>query len=526
MKWLFVLLLSIACAQAENAPLLRVEEAFQPSLQQIDPQTLQLNVRVAPGYYLYRDRLAFQGLPASVLLLPSLPAAEAKSEPDGTVSIYPHDVQIQLKSNQALPDDFTLQLRLQGCADGRACYPPYQVSLRPGDRRSTLANSALAGLLPAPTAPSVADAVPPPLPVMASSPAPAAESVAREFGGPIWLTLWFFFLVGLGLAFTACMYPLIPIVSTIIVGHSHRGRATLLCLVYGQGLALAYALAGIIVAMTGTWLAVVLQQPIVIGALALFFVIMALAMFGVFNLQLPSRWLERVTAWSGRLPGGHVSTVFLMGALSALLVGPCNFAPLAAALAYIGQTGNLVLGAAALYAMGVGLSLPLLVLGVFGQGVLPRLRGWVMQGVKLALGVVLLGAAVWTARPLWSPLLFPAPVAQVQIVQSKAGLADALRAAKGRAAVLDFYADWCVSCREMDTVLETPQVKQALGARPLIRVDLSDNTPEQRELLANYGLFAPPALVAIDAQGQTKQPHLVGLQSADDVVTWLRNGGN
>lgn len=508
MNWLIALLLALCAtfAQAETRPL-RPEEAFQVSLVRIAPNRIEARFAIVPGHYLYRDRFAFE---AAQTLTATLPAGMFKDEPEtGRVEVYPANVSIMLESPQALPDDQPITLRFQGCEEGRLCYPQQEVQLRPGQRSDAFSQAFSRAIDPARTltfSPTVAE------------PKPVAIREPSYFRASHAATLGLFFLAGLGLSFTACLYPLIPIVSSLILGQrgQSRRRALALTFCYVQGLALSYTAIGIAAAATGTLLTVALQQPLVIAAFALFFVLMALAMFGLFNFHLPSSWLSTITARANRLPGGHFGPVFAMGAISALIVGPCNLPPLAAALAYLGRSGDLWLGGSALYAMAIGMGLPLLALAWFGHLILPRLSGRQMQGFRYVFGVILTGFAVWIAQPLWQTR--PAP--EQTVVRTQATLDNALHNAQGRAVLLDVYADWCVSCVEMEKkTLADPRVQIALQDWQVIRVDITANTEASRQLLTRFGLFAPPALVFIDTTG--RQHVRIGLLDADTLLTQL-----
>ncbi|VEB42854.1 Thiol:disulfide interchange protein DsbD precursor [Chromobacterium violaceum] len=239
-------------------------------------------------------------------------------------------------------------------------------------------------------------------------PSGKASAGNSELAARGWLaTLGTFLLAGLGMAFTACMYPLLPIVSSLIAGQGatlSRGRGFLLSLLYVQGLALTYTAVGVVAGLTGSLLTVWLQQPAVVLSASALMVVFALSMFDLFSIQLPSALQSRLADTSNRLTGGKAATVFLMGALSALIIGPCVAPPLALALGYIGSTGDAVLGGAALYAMAMGLGLPLIAIGTFGGHVLPRAGHW-MKAVKSAFGVVMLGLAIWLATPFLPPPL-------------------------------------------------------------------------------------------------------------------------
>jgi len=506
LSWLLFCLIAFS-AQAETQ-FLPPEKAFVPQLTQLNEQTLVAHFSVAPNYYLYRDRMSFSA--AGQTLEAEFPKGKIKDDPSfGKVEVYGHDVEIQLKFKTAVPANQVITFKYQGCADAGICYPPQTQQLQIGKNTS---GNQLKDLFGA-----------------SAPPNPQTTSEPDYFSGGFFGTLGVFFLAGIGLALTACMYPLIPIVSGIVIGHNakqikpKRWQAFGLTFVYVQGMALAYTVLGITAAATGTLLVVALQQPWVIAAFALFFVLMALAMLGVFHLQLPQGPHNFINNLANRLPGGRWLSVFVMGLLSALLVGPCIAPPLAAALAYLGKTGDLILGGTALYVMALGLGLPLLLIGAFGSTILPRLSGRVMHGIKLFFGVILLAMAVWVSRPLWAPYFAPAQhELSFQTVSSSAQLDQALLAARGKTVMLDFYADWCVACIEFEReTLTDKTVQNELTDVVLIRLDVTKNSSDDAALLARYGLYGPPALIFYSPNGQELKPRVIGFQNPNEFLKTL-----
>jgi thiol:disulfide interchange protein DsbD len=430
-------------------------------------------------------------------------------------------------------------------------------------------------------------ASPPPFPARERT-RPGADDarVASVFAGGFWLTVASFFGFGLLLAFTPCVLPMVPILSGVIVGggqHVTRTRGFLLAAIYVLGMALTYAVAGVAAGLSGAMLAATLQNPWVLGAFAGLFVVFALAMFGLYDLQLPVALQSGLAAASNRLHGGHAAGVFVMGVLSALIVGPCVAAPLAGALLYISQSRDVVLGGCALFALALGMGAPLLLVGASAGALLPRAGPW-METVKRFFGVVLLGLAIYIVSPLltpavhmgaWAILLVvtaiflraidPLPqqarafdrlgkgigvlalVAGVafaigalsgsrDILQPLAGLRggaepretpfqrvasvaelDARLAAPGKPVMLDFYADWCVSCKEMERFTFTDErVRQRLSGLVLLQADVTANTPEHAALLKRFRLFGPPGIVFFDAGGREIEGlRVIGFQPAD-----------
>ena len=474
--------------------LLPPDKAFKVQMVQIDDHTLEARFQVAPGYYLYRDRISFKG---TAPLQADLPAGSEKNDPSfGKVQVYKHDVAVTLKSGTAFSTDAAITAKFQGCAEVGVCYPPQIQVLKPGDGPK----DALDQLFGKAT--------------NTESVGPSGADV--YFGGGFLATLGIFFLAGIGLALTSCMYPLIPIVSGIVLGQGQQGklRSFGLTFTYVQGLALSYTLIGISAAATGTLLVVALQQPWVIALFSLFFVLMALAMFGVFNLQLAGGIQSKMNQWANQLPGGQFTSVFMMGSLSALIVGPCIAPPLAAALAYLGQTGDLILGGSALYMLALGLGLPLLAIGVFGGSILPRLSGKIMRGIKIVFGILLLGMAVWVARPLWESAETSGP--QFTTITSASELDQVIKNANGKTVMLDFYADWCIACKEFarDTLVN-PDIQKSLSNMILLRADVTRNNKADQALLSRFKLFGPPAILFTNANGIFLNERVIGYQNPE-----------
>ncbi|TJZ75516.1 protein-disulfide reductase DsbD [Chitiniphilus eburneus] len=499
-RFLFALLALLLTAGASaSEELLPPDQAFRAALTRPSDTTLELRFQIAPGYYLYRDRISVTAEPAQTLKV-RLPDGDIKDDPSfGRVAVFHRDVAMTLEAPAALPANVRLKVKFQGCADAGICYPPQTAVLAPGESSGNVdAVGALFG---------------------SSRGASSATDESGFFRGGLWLTLALFYAAGIGLALTACMYPLLPIVSSIVVGngsnHGSRGRGLMLTAVYVQGMALTYTLAGIAAAATGTLLTVALQQPWVIAATAMLFVAMALAMFGAFQFQFPSQVQTVFNQLAHRLPGGRGGSVFAMGALSALIVGPCVAPPLVAALAYLGRTGDTWLGGASLYALALGIGTPLMIVGAFGATMLPRLSLRVMRAVKMLFGVVLLGTAVWMARPLWLHYLPQGDVPAFRNVASVAELDRALADARGKPVMLDMYADWCTSCVEFERqTLTDAGVRRRLQSYVLLRADLTGNSPDDAALLRHFGLYGPPALLFYDRDGRLLPRRVVGFQDA------------
>lgn len=574
---LIFLIFSLFTALAHAEEFLDPAVAFKPAVRAIDGRTLEISYEIAKGYYLYRDKFRFvaDGDAAS-LGEPVFPKGKEKDDDNfGKVEVYYKSVAVRVPVERKASGTLALTLKVtsQGCADAGVCYPPQ--------------TQALAVELPDP----------------ASAPAAPAGAGDGDESGTIaatlkhagfWTSLALFFIAGLGLSLTPCVFPMIPILSGIIAGQGQRSshaRGFWLALAYVLGMAVTYAAAGVAAGLTGTLISSALQNPWVLGAFALVFVVLSFSMFGFYELQLPVALQSKLSEESGHLQGGRGVGVFLMGALSALIVGPCVAAPLAGALLYIGQTGDAVLGGSALFAMALGMGAPLIAVGVAGGSLLPKTGPW-MEGVKKAFGVLLLATAVWLVSPVVPPvaamlawaalLIIPAiylhaldplpPTAKgwhrfwkgIGIVMLLTGAAlligalagsrdplqplaglrggavaaesarlpfepvrsvaelDARLAAVDRPVMLDFYADWCVSCKEMEKfTFADPAVRARLAGFTLLKADVTANGADDKALLARFGLFGPPGIIFFDPRGkEIAGVRVVGYQ---DAASFLRS---
>jgi thiol:disulfide interchange protein DsbD len=624
---------------------LEPEKAFQFSARQLDARTVEVTFDIAPGYYLYREQFKFAAEGAT-LGTPVIPPGKVKYDKtfEKNVETYRDAVKISIPV-QSAAGDFRLITTSQGCADAGLCYPPMQseasVSLagfggngivRPvassdsatpragGTRLSSAAvgstSLSATGVAAGVVAPAVAS----------GGELGAIESVLR--GGAFWPIVGAFFLAGLLLSLTPCVLPMLPIVSSIIVGQGgygaalagagasggggglpgvSRGRGFALAASYSFGMAVVYTLFGVAAGLAGEGLAAALQNPWVLGAFAVGLVALAMSMFGAYNLQLPSSLTCRVAAAADKLPAGRAAGVFAMGGVSALIVSPCVAAPLAGALLYLSQTRDVWLGGTALFSLAAGMSVPLLLVGASAGAILPRAGAWMVE-VKGIFGLLLLGVALWTVQPVlpgslalalwgalalgtaalivsrgrvapsakgaaesnatrsprraWRPAIAAllALVGVLQIVGAAAGGTDPLQplapfSAKreltgaagapqfaavrsvaeldaalrspGRPVMLDFYADWCVSCKEMERfTFADPAVQRRLAGAVLLRADVTANNVQDRELLRRFHLFGPPGIIFFDATGkEVAVARLVGFQKTARFLETLQAAG-
>lgn len=532
---LFLALFAGASHAVSEADLLEPEKAFAMSTRAIDDRTVEINFAIAPGYYLYRERFKFDAEPgfggaAFRLGTPGFPpGVRKKDEFFGEVEIYRGKLTVLLPVAPLGAAGNTLKLAVtsQGCADVGVCYVPMQT-------KATI--KLAAGGSSASNVPTLAqgpDSVP-----ASSTKAARLSGSASDFdivalfeSGSFWLVLASFLGFGLLLAFTPCMLPMIPILSGIIAGEGrdlNKLRALILSSAYVLGMAITYAIAGVAAAYSGTLIAAALQNPWVLSAFALVFVWLALSMFGYHDLQLPAFLHDRLSSTHHKLRGGHVASVAGMGVLSAIIVSPCVAAPLAGALLYISQTKDVVLGGGALFAMALGMGAPLVVVGVSEGAFLPKSGPW-MEGVKRFFGVLLLAVAVWIIWPVVAPLVAskPAPHGLIfERVNSPAELNEKLRS-PGKPVMLDFYADWCVSCKEMESFTFTDaQVKAKMKGMLLLQADVTANTEEHKELLKRFSLFGPPGIIFFDARGaEIHGLRVIGYQKADKFLMALERAG-
>jgi len=569
------------------------EQAFKLSARMLNAQTILVRYDIVRGYYMYRAKFSFEAPPAQ-LGAPDLPPGKKKDDPNfGPVETYRDGVEIKVPVQQAVVGATPAVLRLkatsQGCADLGICYPPQEQFVE-------LKLTASTGISGGKTDSSFVTAGVARPGSSGASASDEASILALLGGGSFWTVVLSFFGFGLLLAFTPCMLPMIPILSGIVVGGKEvptRGKALMLSLTYVLGMAITYAAAGVAAGLSGSMLAAALQSPWVLGSFAALFVVLACSMFGLYELQLPGGLQSWLTERSNHLRGGRLLGVFFMGVLSALIVGPCVAPPLAGALLFIAERGEVVLGGSALFAMALGMGVPLVGVGV-SAGMLPKAGPW-MQSVKNFFGVVLLGVALWILSPVipvvahmiaWGILLMvsavylhaidPLPpnasgfrklwkglgvvsllagaalllgalsggrdilqplsglrVAAVGAPAIAAGSATAgpsfervvtldaldtrIAAAKGTPVMLDFYADWCVSCKEMERfTFSDEQVKARMNQFVLLKADVTANNDADKALLKRFSLFGPPGIIFFDREGrEVKNLRVVGFKPAD-----------
>ena len=560
----------------EEPAFLKVDEAFVLDATLAEDGSLLASWTIADGYYLYRHQFGFDTRPDSTIALSEFEIGPGKVKVDeyfGEVEVYYHDarVRVPLRSTANSAEPFEVGVSYQGCADRGLCYPPETKWIRfagvPGlaaGDNSTPGTGFSSGSSSRPELSSMA---------VVTQERSLADRLRQ---GTLFGALLLFFIGGVGLAFTPCVLPMVPILSSIIVGESDsltRTRAFTLSLSYVLGMAVTYAVLGVMVGLFGASmnLQAALQSPPVLIGFAAVFVALSLSMFGFYELQMPQGLQNRLNALSANRAGGKHLSVVLMGSISSLVVSPCVSAPLAGALIYISSTGDALLGGGALLALGLGMGLPLLIIGSSGGHLLPRAGVW-MDNVKAVFGVLLLAVAIWllervlpgpatlmlwaalamgsgvylgaldfSARQGWGQLwkasgAFGFIYGVLLLVGAASGAEDPLRplhgiagpdggqvetlewrpvkgldglqvelqaaGAAGQIAMLDLYADWCISCKVMErSVFPADGVRQRLTGLRLLRADVTANDQLDKALLAEYGLFGPPSMIFFSKDG-------------------------
>ena len=567
----------------EDAEFLSPDEAFKLTIAALDHQTLEAQFKIAPNHYLYKSRIKFESADVDIADV-RLPAGEIKTDANfGRQEVFHHDFAAKVQLGQHSKQTISLTATYQGCSEKGLCYAPIKKTF---NLTLSVAQSGIS---------SSAEN-------LNQDSSDASTRILKT--GNLWLIVSGFFIAGLILSFTPCVLPMIPILSSIIVGQQSRQQPSsslhnfLLSLAYVLGMALSYTLAGIAAGLSGTLISQALQNAWVLGSMAIIFVALAFSMFGFYELQLPESFEEKMLGLTNRFKGGKFLSVFIMGALSALIVSPCVAAPLAGALIYIGQTQNVLLGGIGLFALAIGMGMPLLAIGASAGKILPKTGAW-MNNVRNFFGVLMLGMAVYIVSPvipaslqlgLWAAiaiicaiylnaldalpmhhstmqkfwkgvglillvygfalligalsggssvfqplnhLKFSANNTQnvanahalpFKKINSITALESALKQAEGKPVMLDFYADWCVACKEMESLtFSDSNIQHLLNKTILLQADVTQNTAEDQALLKLFGLFGPPGIIFFNTSGQELASiRTVGFQNAERFAQTLQ----
>ncbi|GHG04435.1 protein-disulfide reductase DsbD [Thalassotalea marina] len=556
---------------------LKPDQAFNFNFAQ-NADHIEISFDIVDGYYLYKNKFVIEASNATIGEYQLPQGVDHEDEFFGKQQIYetPLSIKIPLMN---IGDNAELMIRYQGCAKKGLCYPPeiktIQLNKVTASAQNVLAEMGLSSETTEP-APKTAD----------NSNTSEQHQLAQMLAGDnIWLTLAAFFLGGLLLSFTPCVFPMYPILTGIIVGQKNQlstKRAFSLSFFYVQGMAITYTLLGIVVALAGAQFQAMFQHPVVLIILSALFIFLALSMFGVFNLALPNSWQNKLNNLSNSQKSGSYFGVLAMGAISGLVASPCTTAPLTGALLYISQSGDVALGAAALYALSIGMGLPLLILGSSGGKLLPKAGAW-MNVIKNIFGLLLLAvpifllerfisanviALLWLAlvlstgfyfihitlssapsikRHIASILVLIATMALViyvtpqsqsplqnseQTVQEKSfvhvsNLAELMAEVKaananGETVMVDLYADWCIACKEFEhKTFPKPIVQQALANTRLIQIDLTDTGSDTSvELMEHFDVFGLPSILFFDLNGkELDQRRVTGFMAAEEFAT-------
>ena len=553
------------------------QQAFQFEAKQTGNQ-LALNWQIADGYYLYQREVQIPPTQAELGEWQFPPAERHQDEFFGDVEIFRNELalQIPLKSTQ----NGSVEIHYQGCTKG-FCYPPETVNIplqnvplqnveaqavnsAPNVANQDFANATENSTASRPTAISQQDQL--------------ASQLSENRLSIVW-----FFVLGLGLAFTPCVLPMLPLLSAIVIGNQQRPnslKALLLSLTYVQGMALTYTLLGLVVAAIGLPFQIALQSPPVLIGLAILFTLLAASMFGLFEIRLPNAWQQKLNALSQKQSGGAFGGVFIMGMIAGLVASPCTSAPLSGALLYVAQSGDLFTGGLALYLLALGMGIPLVLITLFGNKILPKSGDWLLK-VKTAFGFVMLALPIfliarllptqiepllWSTLALvflgwlisvipatgvlkntiriglfalfalsaypWANLVWGNSSHSVETsshakfirISSLAELDTQLAEAKGKKVMFDLYADWCVACKEFEKyTFSDAKVQQKLDEMVLLQVDMTRNSSDNDAIMQRFQILGLPTILFFDEQGQEiSQMRITGFLDAEKFLDWIK----
>ncbi len=572
----FFLLFLFLLTTGSYASPLPANQAFSFTTRIVDPNNFVVNWQIHPGYFLYKDRIHIKTGDTDRIQLGGVrwPNADTKTDKmNRTYPIYRNSISVPVALLGKNPGEALISLAFQGCSDAGFCYPPQQAQLKV----TIDANLALSQISPDLSTTTT---------LHHNTRVTPADSVFTKHHWPMILLSFLGF--GLLLSFTPCVLPMIPVLSGIIVGHGHPislRRSFFVSLSYVLSMATTYAFFGALVALIGSNLQISMQSPWAIGLFSAVFVLLALSMFGYFELALPASWQQKLNRTANHHAGGHYAGAAIMGALSTLILSPCVTAPLIGALGYIAQTGNAAFGSLCLFFLGLGMGIPLLIIGTSAGSLLPRAGAW-MNDIKALFGIALLVVAIslisriippFITMLLWSSLLvfvglycgaFTAapnkarqglgilllvygllilvgasigstnpwmPLKQIATIRNNPPktfhpilirtVADAKAALKetDKPVMIDFYADWCVSCKIIaTTVLADQEVDAALESFTVLKIDLTKNTEANQDLLRYFNVVAPPTFLFFDKTGERQEARMVGEIDKHDFLTTIK----
>ena len=532
LKTIFALLLLMSVQIFAATDFLSPEKAFRVEATWLENSNqIEIELIPAKGYYLYQESLQFDVGPEAGKLYkirPALPQGVEKFDEtfQKKLQVYKQPFMVLLDIKPVVGKPIHVEVTLQGCAEAGICYPPMTLKFL----------LAAPGVKAAPI-PEVLDGVQ----VPANSQAEFSladlwrerddvNAIGRFLQNTSTAYLFLaFFVLGLALAFTPCVLPMLPILSSVIFGSQggktiSKGRASLLAFSYILGMALIYALAGVLMAALGGSVQRALQSPIALAAFALLLLALSGSLFGLYDLRLPQAWHQHIDRLAGRQKGGSVFGAFALGGISTLVASPCITAPLAGVLAFIAQTGSMSLGAGLLFVMALGMGLPLLFIAIEARILIPSTGIW-MVWLQRTLGVLLVATAAWIASPLIQKNDPTGSVTTVNgqirhqvgdlsfvVIHSPAELDVLLNKAKQekKLVLLDFYADWCISCKEMEVnTFANPEVSKELQQFVLLQADVTANSRDNQALLKRFGLFGPPGILFFNLESQEQQDQRV-----------------
>lgn len=580
--FLLISLLSLTTS-AEPLP---ANEVFSLSASVENPKTVLLTLNTKPGYFLYQNRLQITSPNADVYKITDiqLPKSDLKKNHLGNpISIYRQRINIPVTIQGQKPGKELLNVHYQGCSDDGFCYPPQNKAINLTlNNKLQLSDSQL--VIPTISKTTSTLSVP-----------TKEKDIVNLFSQRHHATvLLIFFGFGLLLSFTPCVLPMIPVLSSIIIGHGEEvttRKAFFVSLSYVLSMAFTYAIVGALVALIGSNLQLLMQSSLVIALFSLVFVLLSLSMFGIYELKLPVSWQTKLTSIQRKQNSGHYLGAAIMGCLSTLILSPCVTAPLIGALSYIAHTGEVIFGSLTLFFLGLGMGVPLLIIGTSAGRYLPKAGQWMNQ-VKAFFGILLLAIAIYLSSRilpgfltmlLWASLLIfsgvyagafqpsqlagkralqsggmilfiygfliligaamgsedpvkpltglvfhrapTLPVKQDLIVRNQIELKEAIKQANGKPIFIDFYADWCASCKAMDKgLLKKANIQKALSDFVIIKADVTRLGAPEKEMLQSYGVVAPPTFIFLDRYGnESKEHRLVGEQSEKTLSKHLEN---